>query len=123
MKTTNALNEVDERIHFLCQTIAKANRTFVSEREDDSHTNLYYDPASNRVYGRWIRTELGEVMMALDLEKLRFLWLNDRMQSIRKYEITGKHLVTVERKIDDDLIDIGLEPDGFLDDLHFEIPD
>jgi len=41
--------KVDQYLHQLVQVIAKANRTFVQEKEDDSHTNLYFDSLGEKI--------------------------------------------------------------------------
>ena len=43
----------DQKLHFLTQVIAKANRSYVPTKPDDSHTNLYFDTLDNRIVGRW----------------------------------------------------------------------
>lgn len=46
-------NKTDHQVHLLSQIIAKFNRTYVAEKEDDSHTNLDFDPLGHRLYGRF----------------------------------------------------------------------
>jgi len=36
-------NNIDQRIHQLCQIIAKVNQSFVPHEPDDNHNNLYLD--------------------------------------------------------------------------------
>lgn len=50
-------NHIDQHIYQLSQIIAKANRTFVQKKADDSHINLFYDSLSHRIYGRWIKSK------------------------------------------------------------------
>ena len=59
--------KVDQQIHLLSQLIAKANRTFVPKSEDDSHTNLFFDPLGNRITGRWVKAGKNKVIFALNL--------------------------------------------------------
>ena len=43
-------NKTDQALHQLSQILAKAGRSFVSPEADDSHTNLYFDAMSRRIY-------------------------------------------------------------------------
>ncbi len=42
-------NNSDRQIHWLSQVMAKANRAYVPEQKDDSHTNLYFDAPEKRI--------------------------------------------------------------------------
>lgn len=115
--------QTDQQLHWLCQTIAKANRTFVPAKADDSHTNLYFDSLGNRIVGRWIEIPAGSMMFVINLSNLRFEWLNSNYQTVSSFNTIGKKLEVAEREIAENLVDIGLNPDGFTDALHYEIPD
>ncbi|MCF7902103.1 MAG: hypothetical protein K9M19_01625, partial [Candidatus Marinimicrobia bacterium] len=62
----------DEQIHYISQLIAKVNRSFLEPQDDDSHTNLFFDPLSRRVYGRWVTTPAGPLIFALELDNFQF---------------------------------------------------
>ena len=111
----------DQQIHQLCQIIAKANRSFVSSAEDDSHTNLFYDHIGGRIVGRWIDTDLGKVLLALQLESFKFVWFDTKFKEIKSYSIKGKTTVEIETAIESDLGFFKLGTKDFRDDLHFEI--
>ena len=115
--------KTDQYLHWLSQTLAKANRTFVPEIADDSHTNLYFDWLGNRIVGKWIETENGKIMLAINLSNLQFEWLNASYQTIASFETIGKTIQDVERNIEKHLPELGLNPDGFTENLHYEIPD
>ncbi len=50
--------KTDRQLHWLSQVIAKINRTYVPKKNDDSHTNLYFDNLGKRITGRWIDRSL-----------------------------------------------------------------
>lgn len=121
-------NEIDKSIHQLCQIIAKANRSFVLKEADDGHTNLYFDPLTNRILGRWINLGKQSVILALDLYGFEFQWLNKSLHKLASISIEGKTSEEVELEIVDTLPEIGLENVGvnkisFIEPLHFEIPE
>lgn len=116
-----AYNHIDQHIHQLSQIISKANRSFVPKQADDSHTNLYFDSISHRVYGRWINSEKGEIILALNLQSFSFEWLNDDFKVIQTHTIQDKKSPEIEQSIADALPEIGLEEKDFRDELHFEI--
>jgi len=115
--------KTDQQLHWLCQTIAKANRTYVTSQPDDSHTNLYYDDLDNRIIGRWINNGREHLMLTLNLETLHFEWLNSAKEVIQSVETIGRLSSDVEDELSGALKEIFLNPKGFTDDLHFEIPD
>lgn len=113
----------DEHIHQLSQTIAKVNRTFVPKKDDDSHTNFYFDEMSGRLLGRWVNTTQGSLVFALNLESYQFEWLSLDKSVVQSYAIHGKSIKEFEAEIERGLSVLGLEASGFTDDLHFEITD
>ncbi len=114
--------QMDQHLHQLSQTIAKANRTFVLPKEDDSHTNLFFDPVSCRIYGRWMDTGRGRLIVALNLVNSQFEWLNDTREVQQSVSMEGKTQMQIELEINDKLPSLGLNPSGFLAEMHYEIP-
>lgn len=115
--------KTDQHIHLLSQVIAKANRTFVAKMPDDSHTNLHYDPVSNKVYGRWIHADVIKIILALDLNAYQFEIRDDRYKILYEYPIAGKTMFQLEEKISEGLKQIGLHTTGFSTPLHYQITD
>lgn len=113
---------IDQRIHLLCQVLAKVNRNFVPEKKDFSHTTLSFDALGKRILSRWIESKKGAIIMALDLQDFSFSWLNKSFQKIRKYTISGKTKAQIEHEIVSDLENIGLGEDGFTKKLKYKIP-
>lgn len=113
----------DQWIHLACQPLAKLNRTFVDSEEDDSHTNLYFDPVGHRIYGRWIHTSGNNVIGAVNLENWSFEILAEDFKLLSDFRLEGVVPTALEADISSELDDIGLEADGFSDPLHFEITD
>lgn len=111
----------DEHIHQLCQTLAKANRSFVPKKDDDSHTNLYFDELDQRITGHWIKTPVGRRILSLNLKDYRFEWQNSDKNVMASHQIEGKTIEAWETEIAQGLSDLQLEQGNFLDTLHFEI--
>ncbi|MCF8238800.1 MAG: hypothetical protein K9I85_11630 [Saprospiraceae bacterium] len=99
------------------------NRTFVPKKADDSHTNLFFDPISHRLYGRWIHVENKSLIFSLNLKAFQYEWLNDQHHVLHAFLIDGLTITDLERSIEAILPLLGLQPSGFRDDLHFKIPD
>ena len=114
-------NKVDQTIHQLSQTIAKANRTYVPKQADDSHTNLSFDILGKKLYGRWIKVDRGQVILALDIENFCFEVINDQRAVISSFDIAGKTQLEIEIGIEGYFSQLGLDPTGFRENLHFEI--
>lgn len=112
---------VDQRIHQLSQIVAKANRTYVAKKSDDSHTNLYYNPVSEKLKGRWIGTNEGNIMLALDLTAYQFEIINNSHQVLHEIPVDGKTTARLESETEHVLKSLGLDTTGFKAELHFEI--
>ncbi|MEM7297334.1 MAG: hypothetical protein AAF391_03610 [Bacteroidota bacterium] len=115
-------NSLDQRIHLLCQLIAKANRTFVSKRDDDSHTNLYFDSINNRILGRWIEQGTAPVLFSLHLDDLQIEVLDQGYMVSHSTSVVNKTLEEIEIEMEQWLPELGLNVNGFRDPLHYEIP-
>lgn len=117
----NKYSKVDRHLHYLSQLIAKLNRTYVTAKEDDSHTNLFYDTVSDRITGRWIRTETMNILPTLNLKDQTFQLLNLSFQVLATVKTLGRTMADIEKEIETLLPQIALNPVGFADKLHFEI--
>jgi hypothetical protein len=113
----------DQKLHFLTQVIAKANRSYVPSKPDDSHTNLYFDTLDNRIVGRWINNGRDQLLLTLNLETYEFEWLNSHKEPVQTISTLGKMMSEIEDEIDSKLGDLNLKPQGFKEPLHFKIPD
>ena len=115
-------NKTDQQLHWLCQTIAKANRSYVTSQPDDGHTNLFYDDLDNRIVGRWINNGREHIMLTLNLATLHFEWQNSAKEVVQSVAAIGKSASDIESELAAELPDIFLNPQGFTDHLHFQIP-
>ncbi len=113
---------IDQRVHQLSLVLAKANRTFVPAKPDDSHTNVYFDSVSHRIYGRWISIDSKEIILALNLKSFTYEWVDRSLKTIQSHEIENKTISEIEESIASGLSDLGLDSTGFSTPLHFETP-
>ncbi len=116
-----AYNKTDQQIHLLSQIIAKANRSFVPPKEDDSHINLAFDLMSSRLYGRWIDHNGDRLILALHIPSLTFQWITPKLQVIVEVSAVGKQVVEIEQELATSLPP-GLNKDPFREAMHYEIP-
>lgn len=115
--------KTDQQLHLLCQSITKSNRSFVATKADDSHTNLYFDPLGNRILGRWIEAPNGKFILTLNLASLQIEWLNSSYNIVKSFQTIGKKIEAIEKEIEGSLSEFKLNPEGFIDKLHYDIPD
>lgn len=113
----------DQHLHLLCQVITKVNRTFVPKKEDDSHTNLYFDSLGNRITGRWIETKEGKLLFTLNLKSLNIEVVNTAQTVLISVPSIGNKIDEIEKKIELQLPNLGLNANGFKDKLHYKIPE
>ncbi len=115
--------KTDQQIHWLSQAIAKVNRTYVKQEEDDSHTNLYFDPLSRRILGRWVDSPAGRIILVLDLNSFRFHWLDHQMRSAASAPGSDASVVEIERELAEYPASLGMDTNGLFRKLHFQIPE
>ena len=113
----------DQRLHVICQTLAKANRNWVPSKEDDSHTNLYFDSLDNRIAGRWIDISEGQILLSFNLKSFQFEIINNKHRVVEHISVEGKTVAEIEEEMESQLVNLGLDGSGFRDPLHYEIPD
>ncbi|MDF1570609.1 MAG: hypothetical protein P1P82_03220 [Bacteroidales bacterium] len=116
-------NQTDKQVHWLSQVIAKVNRTFVPGKDDDSHTNLYFDAMGGRLFGRWIDGPDGRIILALNLQTFAFEWMDERQHVLHEVQVFEKDLVQLEQEVAAYPATIHLDTDRFSVPLHFGIPE
>ena len=116
-------NNIDRQIHWLSQVIAKANRAYVPEQEDESHTNLYIDTLGMRMMGRWIDSIRGRIMLTLNFQSFSYQWLDAEHNIIHEVSVLKQGMEQLEISIAEFLTSLNLSTEAFLRPLHFEIPD
>lgn len=113
-------NKTDQTLHQICQVLAKAGRSFVPKKDDDSHTNLYFDALAQRIhthpFGDPQRT------LAFNLINNTFEWVDARQRASLIIKLAGQTIEQLERIIAGQLLAKGLDEKAFLELLHFEIP-
>ncbi len=114
--------KTDQQLHLLSQLITKVNRTFVPKKEDDSHTNLFFDTLGNRITGRWVETGKAKLLTTLNLDTQTIEVINEKRKTIVSITTISKHIAEIEKEIEKALPGLGLKPAGFTEALHFEIP-
>lgn len=102
----------DRQLHWLSQGIARMNRTFLPAREDDSHTNLSYDPIGNGISGRWIDSPSGGLLYVLDLNTLILKWLDRSWTVLLEEPVFGTTQEELLERAGDFLADRGLKIRG-----------
>lgn len=115
--------EIDQYIHQVSQILAKLSRSLVPEKDDDSHTNLYWEPIHQRLLGRWISTSNGKVMPALYLGRMSFQWLDQQMEVIQEISLLNKNHLEAETLVEKSAYAIGIQKPNLMSPLHFDIPD
>ncbi len=113
----------DQKLHLLCQIIAKANRTFVPAKKDDSNTNLAYNMPKNRIEGRWIKAPSGKIILSLNLSNFQFEWIDEQNTVLDSFPSIGFTMEKIENEIDKGLDNLGLHSDTFKEPMHYKIPE
>jgi hypothetical protein len=113
----------DRQLHWLSQVIAKVNRSFVPAEKDDSHTNLYFEKIRKGIYGRWISTPAGKVILFLDLDSLSFQWLDLKKVILSEFSVYNADLKELERKAGEFLNKLGMDTAQLSAPLDFDLPD
>ncbi|PWJ38637.1 hypothetical protein [Sediminitomix flava] len=114
-------SEADQLLHLLSQVIAKVNKVFVPSKEDDSHTNLYFDSVSKAIYGRWFQKGHKRYIFSLNLIAFQFELLDERKRIEIKQDIVDKTIFEVEQELIIKLTKKGFKAESISKPLHFII--
>ena len=113
---------VDQVLHQLCQILAKVNRTFVTTKSDDSHTNLFFDSLQSKILSRWISTEKGEFLCALNILDFQFEWINSHYKIEHIISIDGKTQNDIQNELNKVLTNAKVDTSHLKDEMHYDIP-
>lgn len=81
----------------------------VHEQADDSHTNLYFDPLSQRILGCWFSDDQDQQrIMSLHLSSLKLECLDAGFQFITSIKSNSRTIAKVEEKLSKQLLDKGI---------------
>jgi hypothetical protein len=114
--------KTDQLLHVLSQSIAKMNRHFLPKKEDDSHTNLYFDTLQRALIGQWMKTEIGPVLFRLNLNSWSFEFVNTQFKILLGLDLQITKLHHIEESLIDSLLTLGIKPAGFRESMHYQIP-
>jgi len=116
-------SKTDQHIHQLSQILAKTGRSLVPPKDDDSHTNLYWDPLRQQLSGRWVSSPGGLLLPVLNLAQTDFQWIDKQMKVAGRVSLIGKNYFEVEDLVLALSNDAGIEKKSLMAPLHFDIPD
>lgn len=121
----NNYNQADQQLHRLSQLLAKAGRTFLKQKDDDSHTNLAFNETKNRLETHPITDASGSdsVQLTLRLVDVCFEWIDDEGVTIRTISTAKKSIAEIEKQLESGAKSCGLKTEGFSDPMHYEIPE
>ncbi len=116
-------NKIDQQMHGLAQLIAITNRNYVTEKKDDSHTNLYFDSLGNRLMGRWFGEPQKEILLCFNLNNGRLEWINKEQHVVESLTIAGKSREELLLFLKDFTKSKGFDANAYDKPMHFDIPD
>lgn len=115
--------KTDQQLHWLSQVLAKTGRAFVPAKEDDSHTNLYFDPVAERLLSRWIEKDQQKIALTLNMASMQFEWVDQYFEIKHANSVFDKNLEEIEKEVAVFPGSLGMPTDKMFEALHFEIPD
>lgn len=114
--------QVDQQLHRLCQLIAKANRSFVPPKKDDSHSNLGFVPIKDCIESRWIETDSKRIKLALRLTDVCFVWIEEEGNTLQTVSTAKKEIIEIENQLAETIENCGLDSSLYHKPMHYEIP-
>jgi hypothetical protein len=115
--------EIDRRLHWMSQILARINRSYVPEKKDNSHLNLGLDIAHSTIMGRWINVEGEQWLPMLDLDKFVFKILGNNLKKRFELELDNQNMDMLQAMVGDFMKDVPLSGSPFKDPLPYQIPD
>ncbi len=114
--------KTDQLLHFLSQYIAKMNRQFLSKKDDDSHTNLYFDPLQGAIISHWLETDVGAIVFRLNLLDWSFDFVDSDFKLLDRIDLQTTKLSELEQFIIYGLEKLRLNAKGYSQKMHYQIP-
>jgi hypothetical protein len=114
--------KTDQLLHFLSQFIAKMNRQFLPKEEDDSHTNLYFDPLQGAIISHWLETDIEAIVFRLNLLDWSFDFVDSDFKLLDRIDLQTTKLSELEQFIIYGLEKLRLNTKGFSKKMHYQIP-
>ena len=108
-------------LHYAAQAVSAVGRTWLSKKDDDSHTNLGWAPALGRLVGR----TAGDppLRAALDLAGLRLSLLDAAGKTVAEFALEGRTVGDAQDWLKGRLAAVwGRELDA-IQPLHYEMPE
>jgi hypothetical protein len=113
---------IDQWLHTLAQPLTRLNRAYLPAKDDDSHTNLSFDPIHNRLYGRWITLPHAQIIAALEIDEMAYRFFDKQLQPLHSISAVGKTSSEIDTDFSTYLATQKLDVSAFTQPLHYEIP-
>lgn len=104
-------------MHLAAQYLATAAISFINAKEDDSHTNMGFDPESGHMYSR----SFGMDSYFLSLSYVDFSLNFHNQARLTKYDLNGKSHKDIVSWINQRCSELNITPE-YKYDLHYELP-
>lgn len=118
-------NQADQQFHILAQLLARTNKAFQREKQDDSHTNMHFDSDAHYLVGRRMMIPDSGIQFypAIDLETTEFITLRLTGEKEIAFKIAGMTMDQAKRRLSEFWREKGLDTLSFEQAMHYEIPD
>lgn len=116
-------NELDERLHWTSQILARINRSYLTEKADGSHINIGLNIAHSTLMGRWINMEEDQWLPMVDLDKFVFKILGNNLKKRFEVPLRDQNMDMLQALVADFMKDIPIKGAAFNDPLPYELPD
>ncbi|MFT4682545.1 MAG: hypothetical protein ACI8TS_001747 [Flavobacteriales bacterium] len=116
--------QCDQYMHQLTQLLARTNKAFQRAKPDDSHTNVFFEPLSNRIYGRRMMIPDSGLQFYPAIDVIESLFL-----IVDSHGKTSESIPLTEKSFEETLLELaalwrkmGLDTLPFEQPLHYDIP-
>ncbi len=122
-QTMNTYIESDHYLHQLAQLLSRTNKAFHRAKPDDSHTNMFFEGRSNRLYGRRMMIPDSGLQFypAIDIMESTFLVVDNNGAVTDELKLTGKSFEEATKELSALWRTKGLDTLSFEQPMHYEI--
>lgn len=112
------INHQTDLAHRALQILVKAAKSWLLNKDDDSHTNLHWNVATSSFQSHLFPLD---IQLALNL-KSSTLEIHKNGSLAHSISLSGMQQVRLEKEFADALLNVGLKKDSWNSQLHYELP-
>lgn len=118
----DAIAEAREQYHQAVQNVAAIGRSLNPAAEDDHFANLEWDPAVQRLVGRWVGDD-RKFRSSISFTDFKVYLVDEKLETIASFDLQDQKQTTVMLWLEEKLDELGVDSGQLTLKLPYEIPE